>query len=440
MYLAKIIKSKEHTYLYDALNNKFAVLESEQDILDDEKYVEFLANTGFRDVKKPCEFEIKYPYSREELEHMHNGKIKSMTLALTEQCNLRCKYCGYMSKYMDDEYELKDMPKEVAFKAIDILMNQSDESEICHLGFYGGEPLLKLDLIKECIDYINQTYPFRKVYMNMVTNAVLLTDEVTDFIIENDMKLNISLDGPCMHHNKYRVNANGDMMYDKIIKNVKAFYEKDPVYFRENVTYNVVMYNGANDELLSALDSMWKSEINLIDLLSTEYFEQVRDESDKLIQNEKVDIRKYDFAYKGLLKEMKKYYNSLGTPAYGNAVLPGGFCVPGIRKNFVTTDGDIVVCEKVDETKDIFHIGDVYNGVDIEKVEKLLEKTMQSLSRCKHCWGAKLCKICFMQILNVGDDFCMRSRKEVEAELGYYLDNINNNKELVNYVANISLI
>ena len=245
-------------YLYDALNNNVAKINSEEDILDDNKYDDFLIDNNFRDIKKSCEFDMKYPYSKDELNNMYTNKVKSMTLALTEQCNLRCKYCGYMPKYMDDNYKLKSMPKEVAFKAIDILMKNSHESELCHLGFYGGEPLLKLDLIKECIDYISNKYPFRKPSYNMVTNAVLLDDKVTDFIIENDIKINISFDGPKEYQNKYRVDCNGNASHEKVYKNIQAFYRKDPKFFRENVTYNVVMFNGASNELFESIDNLWK--------------------------------------------------------------------------------------------------------------------------------------------------------------------------------------
>lgn len=56
MYLSKIIKTNNNMYIYDALNNNFAKINSEEDILDDNKYADFLINNNFRDIKKPCEF------------------------------------------------------------------------------------------------------------------------------------------------------------------------------------------------------------------------------------------------------------------------------------------------------------------------------------------------------------------------------------------------
>ena len=442
MYLSKIIKtSKGNMYLYDALNNNFAMINSEEEILDDNKYANFLMDNNFRDIKQPCEFEIKYPFSEDELNDMYTRKVKSMTLALTEQCNLRCKYCGYMPKYLDNDYKMKTMSKEIAFKSIDFLMANSHDSEICHIGFYGGEPLLRLELIKECIDYVRNKYPFRKPSYNITTNAVLLDDKVTDFIIENDIKLNISFDGPKKHHDKYRVDCSGNDSYERVYKNILAFYRKNPEYFRENVTYNVVLFNGASHELFESIDNLWKSNINLIDLFPTEFFMKERDKEDyEIDKSEKLNIEAYDFAYDNMLKSMKKYYDSFSRPAYSNVILPGGFCTPGVRKNFVTADGKIILCEKVDETRKVFEIGDVDNGLDMNKIKGLIHETEKSLQKCKSCWAAKFCKICFKDIINMNDEFCEQCKKDVELELGYYLDHVNADRNLVNYVANISIV
>ena len=347
MYLAKVIKSENHSYVYDALNNRLATINAEKDLLEDERYAEFLHDNDFRDIKKPCEFEVKYPFSKEELTEMFNGKIKSITLALTEQCNLRCKYCGYMPKYLDHDYHLKEMPKEIAFRAIDFLMKNSYESDVCNIGFYGGEPLLRLDLIKECIAYVKERYPFRQPTYNITTNATLLDNKVAAFLVDNDIKITLSLDGPEKEQNKYRVDGSNKASYDKAYQNIQELCRKYPKYFKESVNYNVVLYNGASKKLFESLDNLWKLDVTLVDLFETEYFRKVRDESDGEDKEEQFDAEAYDFAYRNMLTNMKKYYNAFNTSEISNAILPGGFCIPGVRKNFVTTDGKIIVCEKV---------------------------------------------------------------------------------------------
>ena len=417
-----------------------ATINAEKDLLEDERYAEFLHDNDFRDIKKPCEFEVKYPFSKEELTEMFNGKIKSITLALTEQCNLRCKYCGYMPKYLDHDYHLKEMPKEIAFRAIDFLMKNSYESDVCNIGFYGGEPLLRLDLIKECIAYVKERYPFRQPTYNITTNATLLDNKVAAFLVDNDIKITLSLDGPEKEQNKYRVDGSNKASYDKAYQNIQELCRKYPKYFKESVNYNVVLYNGASKKLFESLDNLWKLDVTLVDLFETEYFRKVRDESDGEDKEEQFDAEAYDFAYRNMLTNMKKYYNAFNTSEISNAILPGGFCIPGVRKNFVTTDGKIIVCEKVDETQELFEIGDVYTGIDMKKIERLVNETVKRLGKCKHCWAARICNICFMDILKVGNEYCEESRKNVENELEYYLNRICTDRDLVNYISNISLV
>ena len=117
------------------------------------------------------------------------------------------------------------------------------------------------------------------------------------------------------------------------------------------------MFNGASNDLFKSIDDLWKSDVNMIDLFPTEYFMNARDKNDEVNQGELIDIKSYEFAYKNMLKGMKKYYNSFSASACSNCILPGGFCIPGVRKDFVTTDGRIIVCEKVDENKEVFEIG-----------------------------------------------------------------------------------
>lgn len=440
MYLAKTIKTESGLYIYDALSNKFALVNSEQDLLDDKYYAAFLRDNDFRDVKKKCEFEVKYPLSKDELTDMFNKKVKSITLALTEQCNLRCKYCGYMAKYMDHNYHIKEMTKETAFKAIDFLMKHSQESDVCNIGFYGGEPLLKINLIKECVAYVKERYPFRQPTYNITTNATLIEEKIAIFLIENNFKITISLDGPYREQNKYRVDRKGNASYKNVYRGIEILYQKDPRYFKGNVNYNVVMYNGINRKLLESLEYLWKSDVTLIDLFETEYFKKSRDNSDEESVDEKIDEKNFDIVYRNLLLNMKKYQNAFNESDVNKTIFPGGFCVPGVRKNFITADGKIIICEKVDERQELFRIGDIYNGIDMERVNKLMNETEKRLSKCKYCWAARFCNICFMDVLSMKQEYCDQSKENIEKELGYYISRISPDRELVNYIANISLI
>lgn len=136
---------------------------------------------------------------------------------------------------------------------------------------------------------------------------------------------------------------------------------------------------------------------------------------------------------------MQKYHIALNNPGENLDFLPGGFCVPGMRRNFITVDGKIVVCEKVNEDEEIFQIGDVYSGVDINKVKRLINKTIEKTQKCKICWAAKFCNLCFKDIFEISDKFCEKSRTRIEKDLIKYLENIKPNKKFTSYLENLSV-
>ena len=328
---------------------------------------------------------------------------------------------------------IKDMPTQTAYAVY-------SASDVCNIGFYGGEPLLKINLIKECVAYVKERYPFRQPTYNITTNATLIEEKIAIFLIENNFKITISLDGPYREQNKYRVDRKGNASYKNVYRGIEILYQKDPRYFKGNVNHNVVMYNGINRKLLESLEYLWKSDVTLIDLFETEYFKKSRDKSDEESVDEKIDEKNFDIVYRNLLLNMKKYQNAFNESDVNKTIFPGGFCVPGVRKNFITADGKIIICEKVDERQELFRIGDIYNGIDMERVNKLMNETEKRLSKCKYCWAARFCNICFMDVLSMKQEYCDQSKENIEKELGYYISRISPDRELVNYIANISLI
>ena len=79
-----------------------------------------------------------------------NNNMTSVILQVTQNCNLRCEYCVYSGSYYNRVHNNKRMSLETAMAAIDYLAEHSSDTDVLHIGFYGGEPLLEFDLIKEC--------------------------------------------------------------------------------------------------------------------------------------------------------------------------------------------------------------------------------------------------------------------------------------------------
>ncbi|WP_418893126.1 radical SAM protein [Limibacterium fermenti] len=144
-------------------------------------------------------------------------KVSTLTLNVTRKCNLKCSYC-----FEDSEYrKLEDMSFDIAKKAIDTFF--TDNSTDWVIIFTGGEPLLNFKLLKQVAAYINSKE--LKVEYRIKTNATLINNEKTDFLIRNNFKIQISLDGNKEAHDTHRKFTNGKGSFaivDKVIKNFIA--------------------------------------------------------------------------------------------------------------------------------------------------------------------------------------------------------------------------
>lgn len=422
--LLKVLETNNKTYLYNAISNTLHPFTTQ--------------NADY--YNQHSEFVIDYPYSHSELENIINKQMSSVTLVLTEQCNFCCKYCAYMPKYNAEDRSLSTMDPSIAFKAMDMLMNCSSNCGEVFVGFYGGEPLLQLDLINNCVEYCKTKYPFRMPNFHITTNGLLLTDKVIDFLINNNFYINLSFDGPSSVHDKYRVGVDGLPTFDRVFKNIITFYRRNPHFFKTHVIFNsVITPTTGTAEQFDFLDNLCKLDVFLIEAKITDYFSNLISKETGTLADKSVDIKKHPIFKKSSLKNMQKYHNILNNPLFQNRIFHGGFCMPGSRKNFITVDGKIVVCEKVDENNSIYQIGDVFNGIDTNKLKKLIDVTLSKLQKCKSCWAARFCNTCFKDIFDLTNDFCDKSRSKIEREIIYYLEKVKDNKVITNYLENLSV-
>ena len=443
-HIAKLIKTNNQLYLYDSLCNRIAPVPasfvSKNGTINKNKHDKFIKEQHFRDCTQPTEFNISYGYTDSELLNLINNRMSNIMLSLTEQCNLRCKYCAYIDKYSQGS-ALKEMNRGVAFNAIDLLMKHSSQADFVFVDFYGGEPLLKFDLIKECIDYCKKRYPFTIPRYQITTNGLLLgSNDVIEFLVKNEFQITISLDGPKSIQDRYRLQKNGQVSFDRVFENITKLYKYSPQFFKEHVVFNAVVGPTTGTvEQYEFLENLCKTEVILIDCNITDYFSKVIAKELLTSENETINAQNHTLMKKTLLKSMQKYHDALSSPSWQHHIFPGGFCIPGTRKNFITADGKIIVCEKVDEKNSSYQVGDVFNGIDIHRVKELVTETISKTQRCKTCWAAKFCNICFKDIFNLTDEFCEKTRNRIERELAYYLDNIKDSKKLTNYLENLSI-
>ncbi len=128
--------------------------------------------------------------------------VKSVTLILTEKCNLNCTYCYEHNK------SAASMPLEIAKKIIDEEFAKNDEFDFIEIAFFGGEPLIEFDLIKKIVDYVEQQNFKRDYGYFIITNGTLVHGEVKQWLIDHpNVICGLSLDGNKLMHDMNRSNS-----------------------------------------------------------------------------------------------------------------------------------------------------------------------------------------------------------------------------------------
>jgi uncharacterized protein len=117
--------------------------------------------------------------------------LTHLELFITERCNLACPYC------FAGNMEGKVIDRELARRALSLVLKEDAEQERVRVTLWGGEPLFELDLLKElvCLARDRARATGQQLRLGMATNATLLTDEVIDFVQEHQVGLSLSLDG-----------------------------------------------------------------------------------------------------------------------------------------------------------------------------------------------------------------------------------------------------
>jgi len=158
--------------------------------------------------------------------------IKSITIDLTKNCNLRCSYC--FTKINEVNFQLPKIEKTMLFKIIDWFFDDevsgSPDNLPLEINFWGGESLLAWDLILETIQYAEAKAKKTQkiVKFNGTTNGTLLTPEKFDFLFKNQIYLLVSLDGIEETHNTNRKYINGKGTFQDIMQNLFYILERFP--------------------------------------------------------------------------------------------------------------------------------------------------------------------------------------------------------------------
>lgn len=357
---------------------------------------------------------------------LDNIGCTQLILIVTEQCNLRCKYCVYSGEYDNNRthsnnYMQLDTAKDVVRKYLEnvTLHRKNDISTTATIGFFGGEPLLNFDLIQSIVEYSKLIFKGTINY-TITTNATLLNADKIKFLVENNFSLIISLNGDLCENDRLRVYHNNSGTYNDIIEKLNMISNKYPSYFNTNVKVISTFDNGTdlfklrdffeNNSLVKNklafaskiidFHTNWYDQYSIID---NERYKLQVNELKKSFYNNLLNNNYIDTLSKKLF--MLPYFNVLNRATnieltnYKSTLQPfSGSCIPG-SKIAVDHTGTLHMCEKVNNKTPI---GTVEKWLDHTKISSLLNKYNKFLGKtCINCPVQRLCSICYKDIINI---------------------------------------
>ncbi len=303
---------------------------------------------------------------------------------VTRKCNFVCSYCyeGLVKKNMSINRKMSiDIIKFIRKK-----MNNKNDTII--VNFHGGEPLLEYKEVKFLIENLKAEYA-NNIRFGITTNGYLLDDEKIDFLTKYcDYSMSISLDGGKEINDLNRKHLYNIETYDVILENAKKLISKNiNTRCRMTVTSNNVGY------LFDSVKEMYKLGFRVI-IPVVDYYDSNWDKS-KLnsLKSEYINIVNF------FDKDLRNGKITIGFISDYAKRLKNGVCNPNDCTINIDSNGDLYPCAVVVGTKE-YLIGNIFEGTNSQKVNKILQESSKVVYECKGCSNYDYCKVTRCKIIN----------------------------------------
>ena len=324
--------------------------------------------------------------------------LSTMVLNVTNQCNLACTYCY---EYGEDKIvdtangkQPKFMNEETARESVEFMLKESGPNKVVHLSFFGGETLMNIPVLKKTIPYAQQRAAEmgKRVEFNLTTNGTLLKPDVIDFLVDNDVAVTISIDGPKEMQDKFRVFHNGTGSYDTAMPKIRELLRRHrtrPIGARVTLTSHTLdvkkIFRHLTDDVgfhevgfapvttspnrnYAIEDSGFDRMLGQFTALANEFLDHALDNRHHGFSNVKDTLEE-------LHKGMSKAYP----------------CGAGLGLMGVATDGQVALCHRFAGSEE-HSLGTVRDGVDRDRQTAFLEQHhLANKTDCHTCWARPLC-------------------------------------------------
>ena len=326
-----------------------------------------------------------------KLKQKSAGVIKALCMHIAHTCNLNCSYCfASQGKYHGDRAL---MSFEVGKRALDFLVENSGSRHNLEVDFFGGEPLMNFDVVKQLVAYARsiEKEAGKNFRFTLTTNGMLIDDDVIDFANRECSNVVLSLDGRKEVHDRYRVDYAGNGSWERIVPKFQKLVEA-----REGKNYYMRgTFTHANPDFLKDIEKML--ELGFTELSMEPVVGPESDPSSLTAEDLPIVLEQYEKLAELMLKRHRE-----GKPFtfYHYMIdLKGGPCIykrisgcgSGTEYMAVTPWGDLYPCHQfVGEEK--FKLGNVFDGVsNFEAQEDFAACNVYSRPECRECWARLYC-------------------------------------------------
>ena len=325
------------------------------------------------------------------LKEKTSGVVKALCLHVAHTCNLNCSYCfASQGKYHGDRAV---MSYEVGKQALDFLIENSEGRRNLEVDFFGGEPLMNFDVVKQLVAYARsrEKESGKNFRFTLTTNGVLVDDDVIDFANREMSNVVLSLDGRKEVHDRFRVDHAGNGSWERIVPKfqqlVKARGGKN-YYMRGTFTH-------ANPDFLKDIETML--ELGFTELSMEPVVCAPDDPSALTAEDLPIVLDQYEKLAELMLERHRKgkpftFYHYMidlkGGPCIYKRV---SGCGSGTEYMAVTPWGDLYPCHQF-VGEEAFKLGDVFHGVTNPEVQKEFAScNVYSRPECADCWAKLYC-------------------------------------------------
>lgn len=317
--------------------------------------------------------------------------IKALCLHVSHTCNLNCGYCFASQGKYHGERAL--MSFEVGRRALDFLVENSGSRHNLEVDFFGGEPLMNFDVVKQLVAYARSVEKERgkNFRFTLTTNGMLIDDDVIDFCNREMSNVVLSLDGRKEINDRTRVDYAGNGSYDRIVpkfqKLVKARGGKN-YYMRGTFTH-------ANPDFTNDIFHMADlgfTELSMEPVVCAPDDPAALTEQDLAVVKEQYELLAFDMLRRKKEGKPITFYHYMLDLENGPCIYKRiSGCGSGTEYMAVTPWGDLYPCHQF-VGEEAYKLGDIWSGVTNTALrEEFRACNAYARPECRDCWAKLYC-------------------------------------------------